>query len=321
MQVLEYQTPPFTDSSLVDECRFVHSSNGLLCLELIKSKSYILWNPAIREVLQLPKVLDLHLLVLETQMSRAPILRHLVIPSLVGFGFDPIANDYKIVRLFASFLNDNPIHTVEVFSLNSRSWKEVEAGKLEFIFPFELASGCGFTFDGAIFWLGFNLVKKDESSHYLILSFDIGTESFTLIPLPSYVPISPYNRLTIYENKLAMLANTEIEDIKSSSIDLWAMDKCVDASGERWIWTKIYTSSLYPDGLLRPYTIWQNEIFCELEASSALDNDEEELVLCNLHTNEFKMLSIGKYPIRTQILNYEESLISVGNVHIKASSS
>ncbi|KAI9110572.1 hypothetical protein K1719_018438 [Acacia pycnantha] len=318
MQILEYPTLPVTDSSM-DPCRIVGSSNCLICLEFMRSMSYVLWNPAIREAFQVP----------EFKSLKFPRFE---ISSYVGFGFSPIVNDYKIVRLFVSCLRDYRFFLVAVFSLSTRSWKEVEVGKLEGI---HRCTGChGFAFNGAIFWFGFTHVRINE---ICILSFDIATEAFTLIPFPRPAVLDVENRFmfTAYENKLGVLSNDRIENtIDSWVFNLWVVEKCIDASGERWSWTKIYTSNPYPycACLLSPPTIWKNEIFWESdafrsyfgEANVTVNNDEEDekkLVLCHVHTNELKMLATTVSPFMPQTWNYAESLVSVCNIHIGDSSS
>ncbi|KAK4256140.1 hypothetical protein QN277_009047 [Acacia crassicarpa] len=317
MHILEYPTLPLTDSSM-DLYRIVGSSNGLICLEFVRSKSYMLWNPAIREAFQVP----------EFKSLKFPRFR---VSSFIGFGFSPIVNDYKIVKVFICCRwRDDLVYQVTVFSLSTRSWKEVKLGKLEGIKPF--TTGYGFAFDGAIFWFGFAYVEKNG---ICMLSFDIATEAFTLIPFPRPAVLEDDNRLTAYENKLAVLNNNRIENtIDSWVFNLWVMEKCIDASGERWNWTKIYTSNpyLYCACLLSPPSIWKNEIFWESdafrsyfgEANVTVNNDEEDvekLVLCHLHTNEFKMLATTEPLLMPEVWNYAESLVSVCNIHIGASSS
>ncbi|KAI9110672.1 hypothetical protein K1719_018538 [Acacia pycnantha] len=296
-------------------CRIVGSSNGLICLEFMRSQSYMLWNPAIREVF--------HSYMPEFKSLNFPRFE---IVSYVGFGFSPIANDYKIVRLFVYWLRDD--YLVVVFSFCTRSWKEVEVGKLEGIKLF--TDGNGFAFDGAIFWFGLTHVGTNE---ICILSFDITTEAFTLIPFPRPAVLHVNNRLrlTAYENKLAVLNNNRIENaIDSWVFNLWVMEKYIDASGERWNWTKIYTSNPYPHCacLLCPPSIWKNEIFWDSYFGEAnvtvMNNDKEDetkLVLCHLHTNELKMLATTVSPLMPRTWNYAESLVSVCNIHIGDSSS
>lgn len=117
MQVLEVQNSPSTDSSF-DINRIVGSSNGLVCVKMSESgmspPSLSLWNPAIRQVRKVTRTMN----DFEGGDWR------------LGFGFSPIDNDCKIVRLYVSefYAVVNP---VEVYSLRSGSWKGVEIGNSE----------------------------------------------------------------------------------------------------------------------------------------------------------------------------------------------
>ncbi|KAI9110595.1 hypothetical protein K1719_018461 [Acacia pycnantha] len=287
MQVLEYQTQP----SLVRRSDIIGSSNGLLCL--VYETSFILWNPATREVIQLPNVPN----------PNPNGIR------LAGFGFSPIVNDYKIVRFDLCRLYGIRVYVLQVFSVSTWSWKE--ENKMLGITPYDIP---GFTLDGAIFFLGSRGVGPERC----LISFDIAMESFALIPLPRFVHVTIESRLTTYENKLAMLSESRVHS--SFSFDLWVMEKCVDTSGERWIWTKRYTSNPFPRPgrpyLLRPLTLWRNEVVIVGSTKG-----EKIRVLCNLHSNEVKMLARCKYSTGPVIWNYAESLVSIRDIHIEASSS
>ena len=153
-----------------------------------------------------------------------------------------------------------------------------------------------------------------------VLSFDISTEVFKLISCPSAAGESNYILLTTYQNKLAMLSQNYFAEFESYSIDLWVMDTCVDESGEKSIWTKIYTSNIYPN-IIHPVTMWGNEIVCKVykmdrstwREKARLGDDEAILVFCNLFTNEFN--EFGKFSFSGTIWNQTESIISGSNIH------
>ncbi|KAI9074663.1 hypothetical protein K1719_043379 [Acacia pycnantha] len=188
------------------------------------------------------------------------------------FGFNPIVNDYKIVRTYAEFCRG--VTNVEVFSLNRGTWKAIDIGNLKGV---RLKSET-VTVNGAIFWSGVKLVseKKEgednidfqEDEDYIeeaedkvdvIVSFDIAKEVFTGIPRPE-LDYNADEKLTVYENKLAILCDIgECDDI---IIGLWVLDEGTCASGQTWSWTKRYTSSPL-SCTLDSMTIWRNEIVCQ----------------------------------------------------------
>ncbi|XP_054795987.1 putative F-box protein At3g21120 [Prosopis cineraria] len=313
MRVQEAQNAPLIGFLL--GVSIIGCCNGLLCFQP-NNASIFIWNPATREVRKALVAVDISL--------RESFK--------MGFGFSSIANDYKIVRMRVSLNNErfirmqecnlfaNLVDQVQVYSLSTGSWSAIEFGNLDGIY---LVSN-GFPANGAIFWLGFmlNSGENDEIVGHLIVSFDVATEVFTLIPLPASVPRSYRNKLTVHENNLALLSHTFIGNYESSLIDLWVMNEGTGASGGRWNWTKKYSTSPYPC-ILIPGTIWRNEIVCHSVAwhINAAEregrNGEQNIFLVNLSTNEVKTFAISRNSMSHDIFNYVESLAPVGNNHIE----
>ncbi|KAI9127459.1 hypothetical protein K1719_002018 [Acacia pycnantha] len=304
IQVLEVSSNPFIES--IRTVWTINFCNGLICLALSyvpRSLSLLVWNPATREMRLVSEAVD-----------------YCVDGNFhVGFGFSPMINDYKIVKI-RDFENENKylIHRVEVYSLNMGTWKEVELGKLDGVAIFYN----GFNFNGAIFWFGSMLgADEDEDDIDFTISFDIATEVFTLIPMP---PLSSRPYLTVYENRLAFLSPTLSDDFKSSLIHLWVMEEVTCT--KRWCWTKKYTSGPCQGCLLVPVTIWRNEIVCNVNALPGFveqfededePNVEQKMVLLNYTTDEFKMIHIRKFVLGYGIFNYAESLVPVGNMPVE----
>ncbi|KAK4256310.1 hypothetical protein QN277_009193 [Acacia crassicarpa] len=302
MEVSEFENTHIIDS-LMSGCFYccnhmlckmsgwLYSSNGLLCVKFSRnSQDHLwLWNPSIRVVRQVPESLN------EPKYFS------------VGFGFSPIIDDYKIVKFFLAGFS--VVVQAEVYSLRTGLWRKVEVGNLEGVYDL----GCGaFSWNGAIFWIG---EKKDVEVHNkshleLIVSFDIAGEVFTLIPFPTLNSAdSCYKRLASFENKLALLFTSDIENSGSWAIDLWVLEECTDPSRERWSWAKIYTSTPNPCWICAEI-IWRNEIVCLVEA---FEGEEGKVVLCNLTTNEFKPFGCSSRP---GILEYVESLVLLDNIHV-----
>ncbi|XP_028757948.1 F-box protein CPR1-like [Neltuma alba] len=212
----------------------IGSSNGLLCVTLYR-RVLLLLNPATREVRQVPRSTndDEHRLYFGQ-----------------GFGFSPVVRDYKIVTMYCH--SDKIFHVdgAEVYSLRTGSWKEVEFGVIRSV---ELKSE-PVTVNGAIFWLGL----ETEDHRHMIVSFDLATEVFTLIPTPS----SAADRIVLgaYENNAAMLHHYYAHEPRF--LDLWVLEERITgAYGKSWGWTKKY--SIGPTlRLLYPVCFWRNEIFC-----------------------------------------------------------
>ncbi|KAI9127148.1 hypothetical protein K1719_001707 [Acacia pycnantha] len=144
----------------------------------------------------------------------------------------------------------------------------------------------------------------DDEDENLIVSFDLAVEVFTVIPLPELQPI----KLTVYQEKLAIFSSNR--NSKHPAIDMWVMEEGVGASGERWGWTKKYTSSPNPC-FLNPRTIWRNEIVC-----CPYGEDESTAIFLNLTTEKVKKFAISKCDNEHFIFNYAESLIPVGGMKV-----
>ncbi|XP_028785363.1 putative F-box protein At3g17480 [Neltuma alba] len=290
MQLLEVHSASLID--LLRDATIVDSSNGLLCVRLsCSSHPILLWNPAMRRVRVVAKAANCF----EDKYYK------------LGFGFCSIVNDYKILRISASNAQD---WQGEVYSVKTGLWKKVECGTFDGV-----SIWCSsIVANGNIFWFGFK--PNGESRVHLLVSYNLALEVFTLIPSPiSFLkPIDLLlSRLTVYENKLAILSHYTI-DFESSLIDLWVMEEETGTSDERWDWTKKYSIS-HPCWLV-PRTIWRNNLVCYLDIVAfrrISANDGKNVVLVNLTTNEFKIVVIHKCGIGYPVLNYVESLVPVEN--------
>ncbi|XP_054793006.1 putative F-box protein At5g62060 [Prosopis cineraria] len=222
------------------------------------------------------------------------------------FGFSPIDNDYKIMRITVCELHF-VVNSVEVYSLNSGSWKKVGFGNLE---------GVGFgnlsnvTVNGVMFFVG----RKDDFNDQVV-SFDLTNEVFTLIPMPD-LGRAYIRRLTVYENKIGVIADSVGKD-KSHFIRLRVMEEDTCVSGKTWNWTRIHASkhcSLPRE--LNPMTTWRNEIVFHPLYQIENDVETNKFYLLNIATDEFEKFSISCGYI-SKIFNYVESLVSVSNIDVE----
>ena len=123
-QVRQIPNPPSINHSVYN-MRILGSCNGLVCLLVLHNFDYdhvcterntddnnlpylLLWNPATRQSKKVP----------------AKYIKNFNGDFCLGFGFSSVDNDYKIAKIRCYFAV-NPVE-VEVYSLNSGSWKAVE---------------------------------------------------------------------------------------------------------------------------------------------------------------------------------------------------
>lgn len=130
------------------------------------------------------------------------------------FGFDPIDNDFKVVR----FLHHIP-SAVEVYSANMNVWQNVES------VPIDVSNSGNFRFCCNGFLCGIG----DEG----ILAFDLNKEVFTCavdLPDRSYPPC-----ITVFNDSIAVI----IGEGKSGKIKLWTLDDvgCFHSGGVEASWT------------------------------------------------------------------------------------
>ncbi|XP_028791772.1 F-box/kelch-repeat protein At3g23880-like [Neltuma alba] len=290
LQLHEVQNAPLSKS--VNGAMIVGSCNGLLSVEINRDKKFppslLLWNPANRVFRYVPR---------RTYSDSNKCE--------VGFGFSAVANDYKIVRTYAKF--GDAVNRVEVFSLSRGTWKGIDIGNLKGV---KLYAG-SVTTNGAIFWSGLKLGAEEKDDTEVIVSFELAKEVFTLLPRPE-LDYNASERLTVYENKLAMLSKIwDADDESSDWIDLWVMEEGNCASGEGWSWSKIYTSSPCPY-MLYPMTVWRNQIVCEAFPEEDDVKGRHVLYLLNPTTNDAKRFDIPKCGYVRNMWNYVESLVSLG---------
>ncbi|KAK4284238.1 hypothetical protein QN277_001097 [Acacia crassicarpa] len=240
-----------------------------------------------------------------------------------GFGFSPIVNDYKIVKIHFSrlFLK---VNGMEVYSLGSRSWKKVEFENIPYMSKGVTANGVvhwlisrAFTVNGVMFWL--IRASADNGVIYwligapeMIISFDLATFALVFIPMPPLCSMSR-SKLAVFENKLAVLSLSS-----TSVIELWVMEQYTGPlSKENCNWTKKYTIGPFASSL-NPVVIWRNEVVClgavktELEAENGPLRD---LYLLNPTSGEYKTITISKRVYN--IFNFSESLVPLIGNHIE----
>ncbi|VFQ58426.1 unnamed protein product [Cuscuta campestris] len=191
----------------------------------------------------------------------------------------------------------------EVYSLSSCSWKVVECGLLV---GMSLDSQT-VTANGSMFWVGSKRRVNGYGgtrSDLKIVSFNIATEVFTLIPMPSHS--FSFYRLAVFEKKLCIIAAPSYSPRSGSKIRWWVMEE------ERLNWSKKYISCPLSCPL-SPLAVWKNEMVCYLDGSpsateSAGVNEEPSAALLNLATGGYRLFAL---PECFHAFDHVESLVPV----------
>lgn len=171
--------------------RYFGSCNGLVCLvssDCLLDTLYI-WNPFTKLFKSLPYPQ-------KKLLTKAP-LDHL------GFGFDCISNDYKILRIvFDNFVIDlfgnSPVLVAQLYSANADSWKEIEVPK---------------TIKAS--WIYFEGISQ-------IISFNFHDEVFRVHPYPSLEQLNEKSNVLEFQGSAAMIFESYHDG--SSVLSLWTLD-------------------------------------------------------------------------------------------------
>lgn len=169
------------------EFEIVGSCNGIVCMFEYNVGKITLWNPSIRRKLALP---------------HHPSLKNFSVGSsaTVGFGFDPVTDDYKILTIPYSVYN-GPAQKSLVYTINTGVWRAIASPTT----PFYYAKSRACFVNGALHWvvMGHPMDSINESCY--IMSFDESTEAFGRILLPE--PSWETKELTIINGSLAMFSS------------------------------------------------------------------------------------------------------------------
>ncbi|XP_065639000.1 F-box/kelch-repeat protein At3g23880-like [Quercus suber] len=291
----------------------VASCHGLVCLYDGRCQGVYLWNPTTSSSSS------------SSGLSRFP--PHCVPPNWyvnisVGFGFDPISNDFKVVRvverhavfnIFEKGLSEDIFMKeieAEVYRVGSGSWRQIDLGPV--IFGFQWVSTTytnGFPWvsttymNGVFFWW----TKQEVGDK--IIAFDFSDEIFKTTPLPEIGNADTNSsKLTVLNSFVAILVMTFDHKVNwgcyerwPHSVDIWVLLEF----GVKESWNKLFTITA-PSTWRRSLGFWKNgELFIE--------NCYNQLVLYDPFTKIEKNLQLngieeyfGSFPNYFQVFPYTQ---------------
>ncbi|PQQ14809.1 F-box/kelch-repeat protein [Prunus yedoensis var. nudiflora] len=197
----------------------------------------------------------------------------------------------------------------EVYSLATGTWRSL--GCVSPACLIDKAASTAFV-NGVLHWPV--VCQTDVDSYYFILTFDLGKEVFSQIPMPKIIQ---WNfklglQLSVSDNRksiaLFMMPNNLFMDYgrEDSVLDIWVMKEY----GREESWTKLIT--LNPQG---PETIFLSAL-CFRKSGEVLlllkEKEKQELVSLDLVSKQFKLLRISGYKYCTGHF-YKESLLLLDN--------
>ncbi|KAK8671298.1 hypothetical protein V6N13_037896 [Hibiscus sabdariffa] len=283
---LEQLPRPFPTAGTGFMSRIFGSCNGLLAV-YHKEAGIALWNPSTRTCHYLPK------LTIGDVIERDY--------RILGFGYDVIGDDYKVVRMIDSG------KSVMVYSLKTDSWKRIKDC------PYQIPSGekqDGAYAYGSLHWVG------DERDRYfggrLIFGLDLEAEEFHQVPEPDVLFRNfGYKNVGMLGGSLCVFreyTNCYDED----HIILWVMKEygvkeswteLVYLSREGWEFTSIYNT---------------RAVACSRSGDQILLDDNgisRQPAWLNLEKQTGQILGIPGAPTCFSAMVYVQSLVSVLPMH------
>ncbi|KAL0443799.1 UNVERIFIED_CONTAM: putative F-box protein [Sesamum latifolium] len=221
--------------------------NGLLCLSddrVYYMHTVILWNPCIKKSVLLPKPNLIY-------SSYGSFIQTL------GFGFDPIASDYKVIRI--TYVDSGRgLPQVELYRLSTGVWQDLSFLALEYVICNRSRQAY---VNGATHW-----IARCTDCYDLIVLFDMCGEVFREMMLPVSLADNDSMRskdLVVYKESLAVIVWSVSGP--EPGFCLWVMNEY----GVEWSWTKHLSIDLHEfgRGYVRPLwirkhgeviTVWQD---------------------------------------------------------------
>ncbi|KAK1398872.1 hypothetical protein POM88_008735 [Heracleum sosnowskyi] len=187
--------------------QIVGSCNGVICLSGMGARVIYLWNPSIRQCKKLDTA--------PTRQTSSAVD--------IGFGYDSVSKDYKVLTVVYEQNADNYVPVVQVYSTNANCWREFWGPILK----------------NSEFWGRTNIVVNGIlyfASTGRLCSFDLNEEVFGFVPYPSSVK-SKKSDVMDFKGSAAMVFESEF------GVDVWTLD---DVCGEL-SWTKKFSIAADPD--------------------------------------------------------------------------
>nr|VDD46232.1 unnamed protein product [Brassica oleracea] len=146
---------PLDHQSMIDESTSVLHCDGTLCVTL-NNHTLLVWNPSSKRFKIVPN---------------PGIYRD---SNILGLGYDPVSNDYKIV----TFIDQLGSSTPHVFDFRTGSWRE----SVRILYPdWYYRERIGAFLDQSLYWIAYR-----SNVDRFILCFNLSTHEYRKLSLPVY---------------------------------------------------------------------------------------------------------------------------------------
>ncbi|CAN1190525.1 Receptor-like protein EIX2 [Linum perenne] len=169
--IQEFESPFKGDSFRISSC-----CNGVICFTgfrmYVSVERAVLWNPCIRKIVEIPPPILAH----ESHKQYA---------DSVGFGYDAVNDDYKLVRVSVHALKGQ---LIEVYSWRSGFWRMVDhRGRLNSLIR---DGSSAVHIDGICYWIA---SRRKPGFNNMIVSLALDTEVFGEMPVPDDDLVEKYH--------------------------------------------------------------------------------------------------------------------------------
>ncbi|XP_050383994.1 F-box/kelch-repeat protein At3g06240-like [Argentina anserina] len=262
-ECLKLRHPLWTE----EQFRIYGWSNGLLCISdqvLRPSSPICIWNPCIRKFRTLPQSrFKAHYSSYDISLS---------------FGFNPKVNDYRVVRM-GWFVRS--IFKLQVYSVNTGSWKMIEVIPPWLMFNPDWCQGCAFV-NGVAYWL------FTKSMKFRFVSFDTDSEEFEELIVPDTISTIGLTRVRVYNDSVCLFYSyVESPDRQNlqEQTDIWILQ------GQSF--TKLHTAVLLPGSLPLGFNIQNELIIRNGKRTEGVEGDTWKMVLYDLKMKLITETGIG----------------------------
>ncbi|KAI8005594.1 F-box/kelch-repeat protein [Camellia lanceoleosa] len=219
----------------VEALWIVGSCNGVVCLSddhICYVHTIILWNPSIRKSFNLPRPSVVF-------QTHGPFVHS------IGFGFDSINHECKVVRV--TYVEDGDGFDivppeVELYSVSRGCWQSISYCGLQSIIP---EGSPQVYINGAVHWIAYDRKTNGSFHCSLIVTFNMCDELFRQVFLPDSLAAQCWTNLKINVFGESLCVMHHVWSSANKGYDIWVMEKC----GVVESWTKLFAIIDYQESL------------------------------------------------------------------------
>jgi hypothetical protein len=308
--------PPF-ERPHYDLFVFGSAVNGILCLDRGSVSAFapsvggkvVLWIPSTGEFKVIPNgSIEQHKILQafppSTVLEEPPVIMTYV--GIHGFGYDPVTDDYKLIRRFCclsvdpqNYMSRNEIGNLwQIYSLKCNCWRDLQVEM-----PGNRSHTIGFAVNlyGMCHWLGGNEGTNGWNDE--LVSFNLRDETFIRTPLIHHDDGPFQIHLVVLRESIALI---EMDTIGDDCCDYCYMISILGELGVAESLTRLFRIGPLPD-IQEPIGVGKNgDIF--------YFNGQEEIAKYNLNTEMIEKIGFkGRYA-SCQVVIYNESLLPIGGI-------